>query len=140
MLSKKSFEELYGKYRKHPKAVQSGFDGLPILTPGKFYMIIHQNEDRHGYTGVQLWKCICEPTFHGEYKVSYGMNTLSDAKAGCMYTGFIYKWFNKGNNCILELPEDQQKAFSALWESIGSQAGCKYSWDLNAEFPEVWDL
>lgn len=126
MVNQKLFETFYGSYKNHPRVVQSGFDELPILEKGRFYIVYYQND-----ASYQGFRSACPPTliyvsdkpvFHGKHKISYQTLSFSVQESGCMGYGFIYMWFWKGGNCIVEIPEEQQKIYKDLMKSLSNHS------------------
>lgn len=110
--------EFWDKYKFHPGLVESGLEDLPKLEKGKFYTIPLQNNDRQTLgSGHTVWECADGPTFHGDYRVSYFMLTIGP-HGGSILETFIYGWFYKGGNIILELPEAQQTVMRQLKASV----------------------
>ena len=110
--------EFWDKYKFHPGLVESGLKGFPKLEPGKFYTVLRQNHDRSSLgEGWKVWECAGKPEYHGEYKVSYGLLTIGPHDGKLIET-FIYGWFGRGDNIVLELPENQQEVMRQLKASV----------------------
>lgn len=110
--------EFWDKYKFHPGLVESGLKDLPKLEMGKFYTVPLQNNNYQSLgSGHNVFECASEPTYHGDYRVSYLLLSIGPHD-GSIYETFIYGWFSKGDNIILELPEAQQKAMRQLKESV----------------------
>jgi hypothetical protein len=110
----------WDKYKFHPGLVESGLKGLPKLEAGKFYTIPLSSYDRYSQTlgsGWKVWECAGKPTVHSEYAISYPMLTIGPHDGSVIET-FIYGWFGKGDNIILELPEAQQAVMRQLKASV----------------------
>lgn len=107
-------------YKFHPGLVESGLKGLPKLEVGKFYTIplsSHSRDRQSLGSGHKVWECASKPTIHSEYSISYLMLTIGPHQGSVIET-FIYGWFGKGDNIILELPEAQQIAMRQFKESV----------------------
>lgn len=110
--------EYWDKYKFHPGLVESGLKGFPKLEPGKFYTVPCQNYERISLgSGHTVWECASGPTFHGEHYVSYMLLTIGPHEGKILET-FIYGWFGKGDNIVLELLPHQQDVMRQLKESV----------------------
>lgn len=111
--------DFWDKYKFHPGLVESGLKGLPKLEPGKFYTVPLANYDRQSLgSGWKVWECAGAPTVHSEWSISYPLLTIAPHD-GVVIETFIYGWFGKGDNIILELPEAQQEIYRGLKAYIG---------------------
>lgn len=111
--------DFWDKYKFHPGLVESGLKGFPMLEPGKFYTFPLQNYERSSLgSGHTVWECSGKPNYHGEYAVSYPLLHIGPHD-GVILETFIYGWFNRGHNIVLELPEEQQTIMRTLKASIG---------------------
>ena len=111
--------DYWDKYKFHPGLVESGLKDLPKLEVGKFYTFPLQNNDNQTLgSGHKVWECASKPNFHGEYRVSYMLLHIGPHDGSVIET-FIYGWFFKGDNIILELPEAQQAVMRQLKASVG---------------------
>lgn len=111
--------EHWDKYKFHPGLVESGLKGFPMLEPGKFYTIPLQNHRHQSLgSGWKIWECDSKPNYHGDYHVSYSLLTIGPHNGSLIET-FIYGWFDRGDNIVLELPEAQQAVMRQLKASVG---------------------
>lgn len=110
--------EFWDKYKFHPGLVESGLKDLPKLEVGKFYTFPLQNN--HNQTlgsGHTIWECADKANTYGDFRVSYLLLNIGPHD-GSLYETFIYGWFFKGNNIILELPEEQQAVMRQLKAAV----------------------
>lgn len=111
--------DFWDSLKFHPGLVESGLKGFPMLKPGRFYTFPRQNYERQSLgSGHTVWECTSEPNYHGEYAVSYCLLTIGPHD-GVILETFIYGWFNRGDNIVLELPEEQQEIMRTLKASVG---------------------
>lgn len=140
-MASKHFEEYYGGFRKHPLAVVSGFDGLPILETSRFYMLYKRNHNYGHMGGPKVIHIESKDRDNHEYVNSYFATSMCTSKAGCMQIGGMYYHFKQGDNLLIALPDEQQKLYRHIWNSIPSQYSCQYCWELDRQgFPEIWKL
>lgn len=124
----RSVPDYLKKYLSHPRLVKSGLDGLPDLTPGRFYMLVHTSHRSDSFGPNQIWLCSDKPTDHSEWSRSYFMLAPTLRDTGQTDMGFCYKWFGKGGNIIIELREEQQAAYRAFREALDADDHNE-SWD-----------
>ncbi|QQK88007.1 hypothetical protein pSalSNUABM01_138 [Salmonella phage pSal-SNUABM-01] len=120
--------EYLNKYLDHPNRVEN----LDDLKPGDWIIPVFNGRlGKASYEQAEFEKILrigSKVTHHGEYNHSFFVSGLCRSDSLVPRTFGQYHWF--GNyHIIIKLPESQQKAYEALYQSIesGNEAH-KLSW------------